>query len=411
MKNLASRIRPTSVKDIVGQTHLTKDNGVINKMIERNYVFSTIFYGPPGTGKSTFAQCLAKDLKVPHMTFNATIDNKDKLNTILAEAKMHDRFVIILEEIHRLNKDKQDILLPLLETNKIFIFASTTENPYFVINPAVRSRCQILELKSVSPDELSVGLRDLINKHNLEIDISDDLLYKIALHCNGDIRSALNALDLLINLYPGETITRAILIDVIQNPVILGSHYGDELHNLKSAFHKSLRGSDVDASLHYLARLIKIQALDDISRRMLACAYEDIGLANPNLCLRVSNGIESAYRLGFPECIHILGNLVIQMALSPKSNSSTNAIFSALEDLETGKEYPIPKHLWDSHYASSIKLGVTGYAYPHDFKNNWVKQQYLPTALKDKRYYMPNLEAEHEVKMNSWLAKVKKEEN
>ncbi len=406
MKNLASRIRPNSVSEIVGQSHLTKDNGVINKMIEKNYIFSTIFYGPPGTGKSTFAQCLANDLKVPHITFNATIDNKDKLNKILEEAKMHDRFIVILEEIHRFNKDKQDILLPLLETNKIFIFASTTENPYFCINPAVRSRCQILELKSVSPDELTIGLRNIINKHQLDVDIDDELLNKIAIHCNGDIRSALNILDLLINLYSGTKIDKDILSDVTQNPVILGSHYGDELHNLKSAFHKSLRGSDVDASLHYLARLIKIQALDDISRRMLACVYEDIGLANPNLCLRVSQGIESAYRLGFPECIYVLGNLTIQIALSPKSNTSGAAIFAALDDLNSGKEFPIPKHLWDSHYASSVKLGVSGYKYPHDYENNYVEQQYLPTALKGKKYYNANLSADNEVKLNAWLAKI-----
>lgn len=408
MKNLASRIRPTSVSEIVGQTHLTKADGIIKKMIEKNYVFSTIFYGPPGTGKSTFAQCLAKDLKIPHITFNATIDNKDKLNRILEEAKMHERFIVILEEIHRFNKDKQDILLPLLETNKIFIFASTTENPYFCINPAVRSRCQILELKSVSPEELTTGLKTMIAKHELKIDISDELLHKIALHCNGDIRSALNVIDLLINLYGDQTITTEILLDVIQNPVILGSHYGDELHNLKSAFHKSLRGSDVDASLHYLARLIKIQALDDISRRMLACVYEDIGLANPNLCLRVSQGIESSYRLGFPECIYVLGNLTIQIALSPKSNSSSTAVFAALADLDSGKEFPIPKHLWDSHYASSSKLGVVGYKYPHDYENNYITQQYLPTSLKSKKYYEINLSADTEVKLNEWLKKVKK---
>ncbi len=324
-------------------------------------MFSTIFYGPPGTGKTTLIQCLVNDMHLPSMVFNASIDNKEKLQQILAMARLEERFVIIIEEIHRLNKDKQDLLLSLLETNKIFILAATTENPYFSINPAVRSRCQILTLQPVEPKELQAGLKHLIERHQLAINIDDAGLNKIATHCHGDLRGALNILDLLINLYPHATIDDHLLYQVMQTPMVLGAHYGDELHNLKSAFHKSLRGSDVDASLHYLARLIKLGALDEIARRMLACVYEDVGLANVNLCLRVSMGIETCYRLGFPECHQVLGNLAVQIALSPKSNSTYVAINDALADCENGPSYNIPQHLWDDNYASAHKLGVEGY--------------------------------------------------
>lgn len=345
MKNLAYRIRPQTLKEIIGQSHLLQDDGVLCKMVQENYMFSTIFYGPPGTGKSTLIQCLVNDMHIPSMVFNASIDNKEKLQQILAMARLEERFVIIIEEIHRLNKDKQDILLSLLETNKIFMLAATTENPFFTINPAIRSRCQILSLKPVSPQELEIGLKNIIAHHHLEIDISAENLAKIATHCHGDIRSALNILDLLMNLYPHQKIDDHHLYQIMQTPIVLGSHYGDELHNLKSAFHKSLRGSDVDASLHYLARLIKLEALDEIARRMLACVYEDVGLANINLCLRVSMGIETCYRLGFPECNLVLGNLAVQIALSPKSNSTYLAINAALKDCEEGKTYNIPQHL------------------------------------------------------------------
>ncbi len=408
MKNLAKNIRPKKVKDIIGQSHLLSSNSIIIKMIENNYLFSIIFYGNAGIGKTTFAQCIVNELNVAYSIFNASYQTKKDLEDIINKSKNFDQYIIIIEEVHRLNKDKQDILLSILEENKVFCFFTTTENPYFVINPAIRSRCQILELKPVSIQELNQGLINIIKNHNLEINISDELLFTISQYANGDIRVALNVIDLLINLYPKQKITKEILQSIIQKPIILGSHYGDEYHNLKSAFHKSLRGSDVNASLHYLARLIKLNALDDISRRMLAVAYEDVGLANINLAMRVSSGIESCYRLGFPEANNILSSLCIQLALSPKSNTANKAIECALNDIDDSKSYPIPKHLWDSHYQSAIKLGVTGYKYPHDYKHHYVKQQYLPQKLLDVNYFNPDESVEFEAKLSTWLKTLSK---
>ena len=408
MKNLAKSIRPKKIKDIIGQEHLLSKDSIINKMIENNYLFSIIFYGNAGIGKTTFAQCIVNELGIEHSVFNASFQSKKELEEMINRSKQFDRYVIIIEEVHRLNKDKQDILLSCLEENQLFCFFTTTENPYFVINPAIRSRCQILELKPVSIQALEQGLVNIIKNYQLEIDINQELIQVVAQYANGDIRVALNIIDLLINLYPNQKITKDIIQSIIQKPIILGSHYGDEYHNLKSAFHKSLRGSDVNASLHYLARLIKLNALDDIARRMLAVAYEDVGLANINLSMRVSSGIESCYRLGFPEANNILGSLCIQLALSPKSNTASKAIHNAFNDIDDSKSYPIPKHLWDNHYQSASKLGVTGYKYPHDYKYHYVKQQYLPQKLLDVNYFEPDENIEYEAKLSAWLKTLSK---
>lgn len=386
MKNLASKIRPKNIKDIIGQTRLIKDNGLIAKMIEKNYIFSMILYANPGIGKTSLAQCIANELKIEYSIFHASYDNKSKLEEILNIAKLHDRYIIIVDEIFRLHKDKQDILLPFLENNHIFMIATTTENPFFTINPAIRSRSKLIELDPITSEEMFIGLKHIIEHHHLKIDIDDDNLKIIASYANGDIRSALNALDLLINLYSNQKITKEVLSNVLQLPIMLGSHYGDELHNIKSAFHKSLRGSDVNASLHYLARLIKLNDLDDIIRRMIACVYEDVGLSNPELLTRVSVGAESCYRLGLPEAKNILACLCIEIALSPKSNAASEAIELALSDLDNGMNYPIPKYLWDGHYASAHKLGVTGYLNPHYHPES--NHEYMPTKLVGKKYYV-----------------------
>lgn len=399
MKNLASSIRPKTLSDIIGQKHLLSENGILTKMVQKNELYSLIFYGPPGCGKTTLCQSLANDLKIPYFIYNASIDNKSKLEEIIEISKLHNRFIIIVEEIHRLHRDKQDIFLSLLEQHKIYIFAITTENPFFAINPAIRSRCHLLELYPNTSQEIFDGLKLIINKYQLNIEIDDECLMLISKNANGDIRYALNILDLLLNLYQGQKIDKNILSSIVFSPVILASHYGDEYHNLKSAFHKSLRGSDPDASLHYLARLIRINALDDIARRMLAVAYEDVGLANPNLALRVSSGIESAYRLGFPEANNILSCLCIQLACSPKSNTAYKAINNALNDLNEYDNLAIPKHLWDNNYDNAKKLGVNGYLYPHNYPNSYVKQQYMPSKLENIRYFDPSPTNENEMKL------------
>lgn len=400
-KPLADLIRPKSIHDIAGQKHLLSNNSLITKMIENKKIYSLIFYGPPGIGKTTMVLAMCNDLQIPHTIFECGIDSKQKLLELIHLAKQSDNYVIVCEEIHRLNKDKQDILLPYIEKGIVNIFCTTTENPYFVINPAIRSRCQILELKPLQDSDMYAYLKKLIDKKRIQLLISDELLKKLTKYTNGDFRSTINLVDLLVNLYSGKKITNEILMQVIQNKFIIASCYGDAHFDLLSAFHKSLRGSDPDAAIYYLAQLLVQGDFKALNRRLIACVYEDIGLANPQLCNRVVSGIQAAEIVGFPENKQIYANLVIEISLSPKSNSAINAISKALEDVESGKIYPIPNHIKDNNYKSSIKLGHKGYKYPHDY-GGYVKQQYLPNELKNKKYYK-SLKNGVEEKLNSWL--------
>ncbi|WP_033159939.1 replication-associated recombination protein A [Mycoplasmoides alvi] len=402
---LAIQVRPKCLKDVIGQNHLLNQFGVIPRMIAKKEIFSSIFYGKPGIGKTTLAIVVANELNVPYQIFNAANDNKDKLVEILNLANLSSNYILIVEEIHRLNRDRQDILLDSLEKGKIKLFGTTTENPFFVLNPAIRSRCQIFQLKPLTTEETFEGLKNIIQKLQIK-NISTEILNLIANKTQGDLRAAINLIDLLTKLYPNEIIDTNILQNVLVESYVTNSHYDDEFHNLKSALHKSIRGSDVDASLHYLGRMIVSEDLVSISRRLIMVAYEDIGLANPNLCMRVYIGIQAAKEVGFPEASTILSNLVIEMALSPKSNSSAIAIHKVLTDIATGNVFSIPKHLHDNHYKSSTKLGVVGYKYPHDYPNAWVEQQYLPDELNGKVYYEPVEHSQNEIKLNSWRKKL-----
>lgn len=397
-KLLANELRPHTLKDIIGQSHLLGANTLITRMVANQHTYSLIFYGPPGIGKTSLAIALANDLHLEYAIFNSTTDKKKDLVSKIQQYK-DVNFVLIIEEIHRMNRDKQDILLSHLENGSLYIFATTTENPYFIINPAVRSRCQIQQLKPIETSELATGLKNLIERHHLQIKIDDEVLVLLADQVNGDLRVALNFIDIFLNLYANEKITRELLAQVMMQPIVLGSHYGDEIHDLKSAFHKSLRGSDVNASLHYLARLIKLEALQEITRRMLAVAYEDVGLASPNIALRVSCGIESVFRLGLPEAINVLGVLCVELATAPKSNAASAAIHQAIAEVEQGQVFPIPNHIRDQNYASAAKLGNRGYLYPHNYPYSYVKQNYLPAKLQDKIYYQPPMTSENEQKL------------
>lgn len=409
MRELLSNIlRPKSIDQVIGQTHLLNKDSLITQMVKNKTLYSLIFYGYPGIGKSSMSYALVNDLGVPYQVFNASIDKKEKLIQIIETAKASKGwYVVILEEIHRLNKDKQDILLPYLENGTIYMFASTTENPYFVINPAIRSRCQILELQPVSVNETFNGLKKTFKRYKLDITLSDEILKKICIQTNGDVRSAINIIDVLNFLYKDKKITDKLLKEVMQQSYVVAADYGDEYYDLQSAFHKSMRGSDPDAAIYYLARLLQAGDIESICRRIIACCYEDVGMANPQLCSRVVNAVHAAKEVGFPECKQIFATIVIEICLSQKSNSAYMAIMSALEDVQSGKAYSVPNHIKDQSYKSASKLGRTGYKYPHDFANAWVKQDYLPKELRNKKYYKPSKYSINEQKLEKYWEEMK----
>ncbi|QBQ07572.1 recombination factor protein RarA [Spiroplasma gladiatoris] len=386
-KALSYLLRPNSLKDVVGQTHLLGENAIINKMVEKKFLANLIFYGPPGIGKTSTAIALAKDLDCDFIQFNASKDKKETLLKAIESKNFNNQLILIIDEIHRMNRNIQDYLLDFLEQREIVVFITTTENPYFVINPAIRSRCTVLQLKEISNDEMFLGLKNIIKNNQIEINISDDNLKVVCNYSNGDLRFALNAIEILINLYGDQEIDINTLKLIFDRANIKGSAEGDEYHDLKSALQKSIRGSDVNASLHYWARLMEIGDYEILMRRMQIIAYEDIGLANPAIAQRVILACQAFREIGMPEGKKILGMAIIEMALSEKSNSAYLAIEQSLKDVQSGLTPPIPNYLRDNHYANANKLGVKGYIYPHDYKNAWVDQQYLPDKIKTKVYF------------------------
>lgn len=405
---LAYSLRPKSIADVIGQKHLLGKDCILTKMVKTKNPINIIFYGYPGIGKTTLAIALCNDMSLPHATFNAATDKKERLVEIISLAKQSaTRYVILVEEIHRLNKDKQDILLPYLEDGTITMFACTTENPFFSINPAIRSRCTIARLDPIKPDELYLWLRNLNKKQNLNLNITDDAFKTIAYHCNGDVRSAINILENIERFYFEEKIDNKKLENILLTPTSIASSYGDEYYDILSAFHKSIRGSDADAALYYLGRLLLMGDLTSICRRMVACAYEDIGLANTPLCSRVFLATRAVDMVGIPECYQILADTVVEMCLSPKSTTAYMGLLKAMDDINAGKSYEVPRHLKDAHYASASKLGVKGYLYPHDFPNHWVEQQYLPKALAKTKYYKKDNNPS-EARLNAFLEQIKK---
>ena len=378
MEILADKLRPKKLDDIIGQSHLIGEGKILTNLVKNKKLFSMIFYGKPGIGKTSIANALVNELNLHYKFLNAAINNKADFDTAIMEAKMYGDMVLIIDEIHRMNKDKQDLLLPYIENGTIILIGLTTSNPYHKINPAIRSRCQIFELHELDSKDIKVGLKKAL-KNFEDIKIDDDTLEYIANLSSGDMRFALNLLE--VSYYSGDkTITIETVKKINSKPVFFHDKDGDGHYDVISALQKSIRGSDVDASLHYLARLIEAEDLDIIYRRLSVIAYEDIGLANPGIGPRVMAAISAAELVGLPEARIPLGEIVVEMALSPKSNSSHLALDAALNDIHKGNTGNVP---------DNIKTSSTTYLYPHDYPNDWVKQNYMPKNLIGKKYYIP----------------------
>ncbi|ALA51263.1 replication-associated recombination protein A [Shouchella clausii] len=397
---LAYRMRPTSVEEVIGQHSLLGKGMMLSRMIKANQLSSMVLYGPPGTGKTSIARAIAGSSGMHFRMLNATVHHKKDMETAVEEAKMYGSLLLILDEVHRLDKAKQDFLLPHLESGLLLLIGATTANPYHSINPAIRSRCHIFELEQLEPDDIEKALRRALADEERglgheKIDIAPEALRHLALACGGDVRAALNALELAVLSTPKQPDgTRSVTLrsaeQSIQKKSIQHDKDGDAHYDVLSAFQKSIRGSDVNASLHYLARLLEAGDLISIHRRLLVIAYEDISLANPQAGPRTLAAIEASERLGLPEARIPLANAVVELALSPKSNSAYKALDAAIDALRKGGSGEVPRHLKDAHYKGAQQLGRgSDYKYPHDYKDGWVKQQYLPDKIADHRYYEP----------------------
>ncbi len=380
-KPLALLLAPTSLKDVIGQTHLIGKDKILTNLVKNKKLCSMILYGKPGIGKTSIAQALVNDLGVKYRFLNATINNKKDFDIVIEEAKMYGELVLIMDEIHRLHKDKQDLLLPQIESGLITLIGMTTSNPYHSINPAIRSRCQLFELHDLDEKDIIKALTLAIKHPTLEgIKIDNKAIKRIAKLSGNDLRYAYNLLEIAYYSTNDGVIDEEVITNINSRPVFFSDKNGDGHYDVLSAFQKSIRGSDVDAALHYLARLIVEGDLESIYRRMSVIAYEDIGLANPAIGPRVDAAINAAERVGLPEARIPLGTIVTEMALSPKSNTAHVALDNAIKDIEEGSVSSIPKH---------IKTDSPEYKYPHDYKGSYVVQQYLPDKLKDKKYYHP----------------------
>lgn len=404
---LAYRMRPRTLDEVVGQRQLVGEGKIIRRMVEAKMLSSMILYGPPGTGKTSIASAIAGSTRYAFRMLNAATDTKKDLQIVAEEAKMSGTVILLLDEVHRLDKTKQDFLLPHLESGKIIMIGATTENPYITINPAIRSRTQIFEVFPLQEADILQAIDQALHDKErglgeFPVTLAEDARLHLSRATNGDLRSALNGLELAVKSTPPQEdgsiqLTRAIIEECVQRKALTHDKDGDAHYDVISAFQKSIRGSDVDAALHYLGRLVEAGDLAIICRRLMVIGYEDVGLANPNAASRTVNAVLAAERLGLPEARIPLAQVVVDLCLSPKSNSAHVALDKAIADIRNSKAGDVPNHLRDAHYkgAAELNRGI-GYQYPHDFDQAWVKQQYLPDKLKDKHYYQPKMTGKYE---------------
>jgi putative ATPase len=392
MKPLAYRMRPEKFEDVFGQDHLIGSDGVLTSMLIKKKWLSFILYGPPGTGKTTIAQIFAKSSGLDHYFFNASTDSKARLKDILDTTSYHD-ILIVIDEIHRMKTDVQDYLLPFMENGNATVIGLTTLNPYQSINMAIRSRCHLYEVKKLSDEAIEKALMSAIRELDIDIRIDKNAVSAIVRYANHEIRTALNILESAsLVLKDGDLLTAQTVYRVAGRISHDLDDHEDNFYELLSALQKSIRGSDVDASIHYLARLITLGDLQAIIRRLLVIAYEDVGLANPMMGPKVLAACDAAIKVGFPEARIMLSSIVIDMAISPKSNTAISAIDEAIADYEKEDTGSVPDHANNR----KIKINPDIYHYPHHDKDSLNDQSYLPEIIKDKVYYHPKDESSYE---------------
>ena len=421
---LASRMRPTTLEEVVGQQHIIGKDKLLYRAIKADKLGSLIFYGPPGTGKTTLAKVIANTTSSEFTQINATIAGKKDMEEVVKEAKdrlgmYQKKTILFIDEIHRFNKGQQDYLLPYVEDGTITLIGATTENPYFEVNGALLSRSRVFELKSLEKEDIKVLLkRAVYDKEKgmgaFRAEIDDDALEFLADLAGGDARSALNAIELGVLTTERSAdgmihITLDVASECIQKRVVRYDKTGDNHYDTISAFIKSVRGSDPDAAVYYLAKMLYAgEDIKFIARRIMICASEDVGNADPMALTVAVSAAQAVERIGMPEAQIILSQAVLYVASAPKSNSASNAIFAANESVRRTKT-TVPVHLQDAHYKGSAKLGHgIGYQYAHDYPNHYAHQQYLPDEIKNARFYEPgDLGKEKEIK--AWLQQLRQE--
>ena len=422
---LASRMRPTSLDEVVGQQHIIGKDKLLYRAIMADKISSIIFYGPPGTGKTTLAKVIANTTSAEFTSINATAAGKKDMEQVVENAKnmrgmYGKKTILFIDEIHRFNKGQQDYLLPFVEDGTVILIGATTENPYFEVNGALLSRSIIFELKPLSQEDIKTLIRRALTDSAKGLGsygavIDDDALDFLSDMANGDARSALTAIELgVLTTEPSADgkihITLSVASECIQRRVVKYDKSGDNHYDTISAFIKSMRGSDPDAAIYYLARMLYAgEHVKFIARRIMICAAEDVGNADPQALQVAVAAAQAVERIGMPESQIILAEATNYVACAPKSNASYLSIDAAMHMVASGQTPPIPVHLQDSHYKSAGKLGHgIGYQYAHDFKNHYVAQQYLPDALAGTRFYEPT-DMGYEKQIRDHLEKIRRE--